>query len=74
MRFGGGIGEVLSNADPEDRGLFAARGIYDLGFFLIISVVLVNLVFGIILDTFSGKNRFPFYVLTVSFIHLFIHS
>lgn len=49
---GGGLGEVLepNQFDPVTPAL---RTIFDLSFFIIITVIAMNVVFGIIVDTFS---------------------
>lgn len=52
LRSGGGISEVLEPADPASPD-YAARVIFDLSFFIVIIVILINLIFGVIIDTFS---------------------
>lgn len=47
---GGGLGEVLITADNGKRG---SDTIFDIAFFLIITIVGLNVVFGIIVDSFS---------------------
>jgi hypothetical protein len=59
---GGGIGEFISaelgNTPPIDNELHAVgRYIFDLLFFVIITILLLNLIFGIILDTFSSMRE-----------------
>eukprot|EP00095_Tigriopus_kingsejongensis_P011560 maker-scaffold768_size100864-snap-gene-0.9 protein:Tk11560 transcript:maker-scaffold768_size100864-snap-gene-0.9-mRNA-1 annotation:"inositol -trisphosphate receptor" len=52
LRNGGGIGDVLrppSNTEP----LFAARVIYDMLFFFVVIIIVLNLIFGVIIDTFA---------------------
>jgi inositol 1,4,5-triphosphate receptor type 1 len=52
LRNGGGIGDVLrppSSAEP----LFIFRVIYDLLFYFILIVITLNLIFGVIIDTFA---------------------
>ncbi|CAK9290328.1 unnamed protein product [Gordionus sp. m RMFG-2023] len=52
MRSGGGIGDVLrkpSNKEP----LFLFRVIYDLLFYFIVIIIVLNLIFGVIIDTFA---------------------
>jgi len=60
LRNGGGIGESLllpSYAD-DARGPYYFRVVFDLSFFIIINIVFLNIIFGIIIDTFAGKNIF----------------
>ena len=52
LRMGGGIGEALGNA-PKSYEKYATRVIFDLVFFVMVSIVLLNVVFGIIIDTFA---------------------
>eukprot|EP00667_Euglena_gracilis_P000026 EG_transcript_26 len=51
-RAGGGIGELLPQHCWDSRR-HAVRVIYDFAFFLIVPIILLNIVFGIILDTFA---------------------
>jgi hypothetical protein len=51
MRLGGGIGEHMGF--ERDKGLRVDRFILDLSYFVIVLIVLLNIVFGIIIDTFS---------------------
>jgi hypothetical protein len=55
IRGGGGIGEFLptQTAAPENIQGFYFRSIYDLTFFLIIITILLNIIFGIIIDSFA---------------------
>ena len=55
MRSGGGIGDVLSmeSYTQGDKKMYTARWFYDISFFFIIIVVLLNLIFGIVIDTFG---------------------
>ena len=55
VRGGGGIGENLptQTAVKENIQGFYFRAVYDLSFFLIIITILLNIIFGIIIDTFA---------------------
>jgi hypothetical protein len=61
MRSGGGLGDVLEETYLQNneggelnaRAHWYERTIFDLAFFLIIIIILLNIVFGIIIDTFS---------------------
>lgn len=55
IRGGGGIGEFLptQTAAPENIQGFYFRSVYDLTFFLIIITILLNIIFGIIIDSFA---------------------
>lgn len=53
LRLRGGIGELLKKVSFErNPGTYAARLIYDLIFFILIVVLMLELVFGIIVETF----------------------
>lgn len=50
IRAGGGIGDFLVQANPRD---YWTRMIYDMFFYIVIIVIMLNIVFGIIIDTFG---------------------
>ena len=52
LRAGGGIGDLL----PERR--YTLRTLFDFAYFLIIVVIILNIVFGIIIDTFAQVSAF----------------
>ncbi|GAB1604735.1 inositol 1,4,5-trisphosphate receptor type 1-like isoform X6 [Argonauta hians] len=52
LRNGGGIGDVLRKPSSKEP-LFVARVIYDLLFFFIVIIIVLNLIFGVIIDTFA---------------------
>ena len=53
LRFGGGISDPFYlSADPNKDG-FWGRFFIDVTFFFIVKMVLLNLIAGIIIDTFS---------------------
>uniref|UniRef100_H2YYU5 Inositol 1,4,5-trisphosphate receptor n=1 Tax=Ciona savignyi TaxID=51511 RepID=H2YYU5_CIOSA len=52
LRNGGGIGDILRK--PSQSGiLFMGRVVYDLLFFFILIIIVLNLIFGVIIDTFA---------------------
>ena len=55
IRGGGGIGEFLptQTAVKENRQGFYLRTVIDLTFFLLVITILLNVIFGIIIDTFA---------------------
>jgi len=53
IRNGGGIGDVLNEVTPQDGSVYFGRFFLDITFFLIIIILGLNIVFGIILDTFG---------------------
>ena len=55
LRNGGGIGDVIhiQPYDPDDVGLFVWRVIFDMSFFIIMIILLLNLIFGMIIDSFG---------------------
>ena len=68
LRSGGGVGDSVKQPIPaEDEELYNDRFFYDLTFFLIMNVILLNIIFGIIIDTFAElrvqKNMRGFYKL-----------
>ncbi|XP_015117439.1 inositol 1,4,5-trisphosphate receptor isoform X3 [Diachasma alloeum] len=52
LRNGGGIGDVL-RAPSSTEPLFVARVVYDLLFFFVVIIIVLNLIFGVIIDTFA---------------------
>jgi hypothetical protein len=52
MRFGGGIADGLDVSDHEGDN-FMLRNIYDISFFVLINVILLNIIFGLIIDAFA---------------------
>lgn len=52
LRSGGGIGDILRSPSKTDR-YFVARVIYDLLFFFVVIIIVLNLIFGVIIDTFA---------------------
>ena len=52
LRNGGGIGDVLRSPSSTEP-LFIFRVIYDLLFYFILIVITLNLIFGVIIDTFA---------------------
>ncbi|KAG8235390.1 hypothetical protein J437_LFUL009249 [Ladona fulva] len=52
LRNGGGIGDIL-RAPSSKEALFVARVVYDLLFFFIVIIIVLNLIFGVIIDTFA---------------------
>ena len=56
LRNGGGIGDVLRKPSSSEP-LFVFRLIYDLLFFFIVIIITLNLIFGVIIDTFSDLRQ-----------------
>ena len=55
FRAGGGIGESLTPGfEPSSDFPFSARWFFDLIFWILIIVIMLNLIFGIIIDTFKS--------------------
>lgn len=58
MRAGGGIGDVVRRESyMGPTYLFTARWLYDVSFFILISIVMMNMIFGIVIDTFSSQRE-----------------
>ena len=54
LRQGGGVGDAFYNPNPiTNSGKYFARFAYDLSFFIIIIIIWLNIIFGIIIDTFA---------------------
>ncbi|KAM6961110.1 inositol 1,4,5-trisphosphate-gated calcium channel ITPR2 [Aplochiton taeniatus] len=71
LRNGGGVGDVLRKPSQKEP-LFVARVVYDLLFFFIVIIIVLNLIFGVIIDTFadlrSEKQRKEEILKTTCFI------
>ncbi|XP_047441475.1 inositol 1,4,5-trisphosphate receptor type 3 isoform X2 [Mugil cephalus] len=52
LRNGGGVGDVLRKPSKNEL-LFPARVVYDLLFYFIVIIIVLNLIFGVIIDTFA---------------------
>lgn len=52
LRNGGGIGDIL-RAPSSHEPLYFGRVVYDLLFFFIVIIIVLNLIFGVIIDTFA---------------------
>ena len=52
LRNGGGIGDVL-RSPSKSEALFPFRVVYDMLFFFIVIIIVLNLIFGVIIDTFA---------------------
>uniref|UniRef100_A0A452QKA9 Inositol 1,4,5-trisphosphate receptor n=1 Tax=Ursus americanus TaxID=9643 RepID=A0A452QKA9_URSAM len=52
LRNGGGVGDILRKPS-KDESLFPARVVYDLLFFFVVIIIVLNLIFGVIIDTFA---------------------
>ncbi|RNA13117.1 inositol 1-4-5-trisphosphate receptor type 2 [Brachionus plicatilis] len=56
LRNGGGIGDVLRKPSSSEP-LFMFRVVYDLLFFFIVIIITLNLIFGVIIDTFGDLRQ-----------------
>ncbi|RNA42187.1 inositol 1-4-5-trisphosphate receptor isoform X1 [Brachionus plicatilis] len=56
LRNGGGIGDVLRKPSSTET-LFFFRVVYDLLFFFIVIIITLNLIFGIVIDTFGDLRQ-----------------
>lgn len=52
LRNGGGIGDILRPPSAKEP-LYFARVVYDLLFFFVVIIIVLNLIFGVIIDTFA---------------------
>lgn len=56
LRAGGGLGEAIEQPLMRDLDNWTTRYYYDLLFFLSVNILLVNIVFGIIIDSFADRR------------------
>jgi inositol 1,4,5-triphosphate receptor type 1 len=56
LRNGGGIGDILRTPSSSEP-LFIFRVVYDLLFFFIVIIITLNLIFGVIIDTFGDLRQ-----------------
>jgi len=57
-RAGGGIGDILPVASfKNSTKMFIGRFIYDMTFQIIVIMIMGNITFGLIVDTFPGIKR-----------------
>ena len=74
MRNGGGIGDALTmmSYSQTNATYYAIRYFYDLSFFAFINIVFLNIIFGIIVDTFAElrekKNKMDEDKKTICFV------
>merc|ERR1711988_1752123 len=54
---GGGMADYLQPRSVDDKAYFFARFFFDLSFFVVILIILMNIIFGIIIDTFSAMRE-----------------
>lgn len=54
LRNGGGIAEAMLLTDINDpKYNFYLRVVFDIGFFMLVNIISLNIIFGIIIDTFA---------------------
>jgi hypothetical protein len=57
IRQGGGIADVTTTVSPTQRpGYYVAKFFFDLMFFILINIISLNIIFGIIIDTFADMR------------------
>ena len=52
VRIGGGVGSALAQISIQDDDYWG-RWFFDLSYFILITFILLNIIFGIIIDTFA---------------------
>jgi hypothetical protein len=58
LRNGGGIGDASVPVDPlSDEGRYMAKFFFDVVFFFLVNVISLNIIFGIIIDTFADMRQ-----------------
>jgi hypothetical protein len=55
LRNGGGIGDVAAPQSYDNFGSYIAKLIYSFSYHLVVIIILLNILFGIIIDTFACK-------------------
>ena len=53
---GGGMGDVTKQVKYSDLSRYIAKFFFDFTFFLIVIIIMLNILFGIIIDTFARKS------------------
>ena len=55
LRNGGGIADALSSPDysPTNKGDYLAQTIFDISFFILVVILMLNMIFGMIVDAFG---------------------
>lgn len=53
VRLGGGLGDSLVQPSLDDPTNYWGRWVFDLTFFILVNIILLNIIFGIIIDTFG---------------------
>nr|AGN03925.1 inositol 1,4,5-trisphosphate receptor [Dugesia japonica] len=56
LRNGGGIGDILRKPSHKEN-FFGFRVLHDLSFYFIVNVIILNLIFGVIIDTFASLRQ-----------------
>ncbi|CAG7731913.1 unnamed protein product [Allacma fusca] len=56
LRNGGGIGDVLRSPSKTEFS-YAGRVLYDMLFYFVIIIIILNLIFGVIIDTFADLRE-----------------
>ena len=54
LRFGGGIGDVTEPIHFNDTGeIYLVKLFHDFSFHIVVNIIMLNVLFGIIIDTFA---------------------
>eukprot|EP00501_MAST-03F_sp_TOSAG23-6_P000398 GSMAST32.ASY1.ANO1.410.1 assembled CDS len=57
VRAGGGVGDIIESYEVTDSRWISRQFFFDMSFFVAINIVLLNVVFGIIIDTFGSLRE-----------------
>ena len=58
LRNGGGLADKSTEVDPDvEPGRYVAKFLFDVVFFMLINVIALNIIFGIIIDTFAAMRE-----------------
>lgn len=56
LRNGGGLGDAMKPYQFQEDPKFASKLIFDISFFIFINIITLNIVFGVIIDTFGDMR------------------
>jgi hypothetical protein len=56
VRAGGGLGDVLKLGDPGNRA-YTVNAVYVILFWMVVIIICLNIVFGIIIDSFASLRQ-----------------
>jgi inositol 1,4,5-triphosphate receptor type 3 len=85
LRYGGGVGDYLTDVD-SNSDIVVQRAVdmgsnnegtrfwLDVMFFIIVIIILLNIIFGIIIDNFAEVQNAPLYPVSTALLHCSLHE